>query len=252
MPVINCVCGHRLDYADDAALFAAYRAHSDAAHADLAIAGDDIHKTVAATASMTRWDGATETVKGPVEIRALRPELADDFLRFFDRDAFMDNPDWSGCYCLFYQYTGDDWNTMESAEQNRAEKQALIVRGEAHGYLAYLDGAPVGWCHAAPRATLPGLDRVPEFSCDGDPAEVGAIVCFNIAAPYRGQGLASRLLDAACDGLSDQNFAIAEAYPARRALSDARDYHGRLEMFLKAGFAVHREGERFAVVRKVL
>ena len=252
MAVINCVCGHRLDCADDVALFVAYRAHSDDVHADLAITDDDIRKTVAAAARMTRWDGTAKPIDGPVEIRALKPELAGDFLRFFDRDAFQDNPDWSGCYCLFYQYTGDDWNTVEAAATNRAEKEALIVRGEAHGYLAYLDGAPIGWCHAAPRTTLPGLNSVPEFQSDGDHEEIGAIVCFNIAAPYRGQGLARRLLDAACDGLREQGFALAEAYPALRAHSDARDYHGRLEMFLKAGFAVHREGERFAIVRKTL
>ncbi len=251
MPVIHCVCGHRLDCADDAALFAAYRSHSDGAHADLGITDADIFKTVAAAARMTRWDGMTKPLGGAIEIRPLTPARCDDFLRFFDRDAFQDNPDWAGCYCLFYQYTGDDWDAA-TPEQNRAKKEALITRGEAHGYLAYLDGAPVGWCHAAPRSTLPGLDRVPEFSCDGDPAAVGAIVCFNIAAPYRGQGLAGRLLDAACNGLRADGFAIAEAYPARVARSEARNYHGRLEMFINAGFTILRESEHFAVVRKAL
>lgn len=251
MPVINCICGHRLNAADNNALFAAYRAHSDEAHADLGIADDSIRKLVAASARMTQWDGTAKPVDGAIEIRALKPELSGDFLRFFDRDAFMDNPDWSGCYCLFYQFTGDDWDAA-TPEQNRTAKDALIQRGEAHGYLAYLDGAPVAWCHAAPRTTLPGLDRVPEFRCDDDPSRVGAIVCFNVAAPYRGQGLARQLLEAACDGLRADGFAVAEAYPAKRALSDARDYHGRLDMYLHAGFTLHRESEHFAIVRKAL
>jgi hypothetical protein len=135
-------------------LFAAYRAHSDDAHADPGIADDDIHKLLAASARMTRWDGAAKRVDGDIEIRPLTPELADDFLRFFDRDAFMDNPDWSGCYCLFYQFNGDNWDTA-TPEQNRATKEDLIRRGEAHGYLAYLDGTPVGWCHAAPARGCP-------------------------------------------------------------------------------------------------
>jgi hypothetical protein len=37
-----------------------------------------------------------------VEVRELRPELLDDYLRFFDQDAFTDFPEWSGCYCGFY------------------------------------------------------------------------------------------------------------------------------------------------------
>jgi GNAT superfamily N-acetyltransferase len=251
VPVINCVCGHRIDSAHDAALFTAYRSHSDEAHRDLGITDDSIRKLVAATARMTQWDGTSKPADGTIEVRALTSELSGDFLTFFDRDAFMDNPDWSGCYCLFYQYRGDDWETA-TAEQNRAAKEELIARGEAHGYLAYLDGAPVGWCHAAPRATLPGLDRVPEFRCDDDPARIGAIVCFNVAAPYRGQGLAKRLLDAACEGLRAQGFATAEAYPAKIDRSAARDYHGRLNMYLDAGFVLHRDAEQFVIVRKAL
>ena len=126
------------------------------------------------------------------------------------------------------------------------------MRGEAHGYLAYLDGAPVGWCHAASRATLPGLDRIPDFRCDSDPSTVGAIVCFNVAPQYRRQGIASKLLDAACDGFRAQGLAIAEAYPAKDARGDARSYHGPLEMYLRAGFTALREDDDFVVVRKAL
>ncbi len=251
MPVIHCVCGHRFDSADGAALHAAYRAHSDAAHADLDMSDDDIRRLVAASARMTQWDGTRTPIDTAIEVRALAPELASDFLKFFDRDAFMDNPDWAGCYCLFYEYPGDDWERV-TAEQSRAAKAELISRGESHGYLAYLDGVPVGWCHAAPRTSLPGLDRVPDFRCEDDPADIGAIVCFNVAAPYRRQGLARQLLGTACDGLREDGFAVAEGYPARLAVSDARDYHGRLDMYLDAGFTVHREGERFAIVRKAL
>lgn len=86
-----------------------------------------------------------------------------------------------------------------------------------------------------------------------DPARrVGAIVCFNVASPYHGQGLARQLLDAACEGLRADGFAVVESYPAKRALSDVCDYHGRLDMYLKAGFTVHRESEHFAIVRKAL
>lgn len=93
---------------------------------------------------------------------------------------------------------------------------------------------------------------MPEFRCEDDPARIGAIVCFVVAAPYRGQGLARRILDAACEGLHAQGFTVAEAYPAKRETSDARDYHGRLAMYFNAGFALHRESERFAIVRKAL
>lgn len=37
-------------------------------------------------------------------IRKLTPELLEDWLSFFDKDAFSDNEDWCGCYCMCYHY----------------------------------------------------------------------------------------------------------------------------------------------------
>lgn len=45
---------------------------------------------------------ARERIKVDIEIRRLGKETKDDFLRFFDKDAFTDNPEWDGCYCQFY------------------------------------------------------------------------------------------------------------------------------------------------------
>jgi GNAT superfamily N-acetyltransferase len=252
MTVLNCLCGARLDGADDEALVRALRWHSDEAHAEIGLSDEMIRGLVARAGQMTAWDGQATPVRGPVETRPLTPERADDFLAFFDRDAFMDNPIWASCYCLFYQFAGstDAWQRRGAAE-NRAAKAELIRAGKAHGYLAYVDGRPAGWCHAAPRATLPGLDRNKEFRTD-DPEVIGAIVCFVIAAPYRRQGIASRLLDAACQGLRAQGMAVAQAYPAKEVRSEANAYHGPLAMYLAAGFTPVREAGDFVVVRRAL
>ena len=109
----------------------------------------------------------------------------------------------------------------------------------------------MAWCHAAPRSTLPRLDRIEEFRID-DTVRIGSIVCFVIAAPYRRQGIARQLLDAACAGFRSQGLTVAEAYPPKRAASDARAFHGPLEMYLAAGFSPYREGERYVIVRKPL
>ena len=257
MRVVNCICGKRLEAEDSAEpLFSAVRAHSDAEHADLRIPDERIRQMVTAAMRMDAWDGTTRTAR-EVEVRALAPVLRDDFLRFFDRTAFMDNPIWADCYCLFYQFAGpqEEW-AKRGADENRADKAALIERGESHGYLLYADGEPAGWCHAAPRPTLPPLGMAPEmWGNAGDAASVGSIVCFTIAAPYRRQGLATTLLDAACDGFRAQGIAVAEAYPVKRlqgAAPDAFVYHGPLSMYLAAGFERHAETERFQIVRKAL
>jgi GNAT superfamily N-acetyltransferase len=198
---------------------------------------------------MTPWDGRRRPLPGALEIRALEPARGRDFFGFFDREAFPDNPMWASCYCLFHEFKGDlrDWGKRTDAE-NRAEKAELVRSGRARGCLAYAGGRVVGWCHAAPRAELPGLRREPSV----DEARVGSIVCFVVAPPYRGSGVARQLLDAACDGFRREGFAFAEGYPRRGADSAAHAYHGPLEMYLAAGFAIAREADRVVVVRRAL
>ncbi len=188
-----------------------------------------------------------------IDVRALTPDLLADYLAYFDHTAFTDNPEWAGCYCYFYlrDPQREDWNTR-SGEQNRASVAALISAGAMQGYLAYVDGAVAGWCHAAPRSFFPIFANDADLG-DTDPGTTGAIVCFNVAPGRRRQGIASALLDAAVRGLTDRGMALAEAYPGKGgATTDAGHYHGPLEMYLRAGFAVVRELESCFVVRKSL
>lgn len=188
------------------------------------------------------------------EIRPLTPEGLADYLAFFDRDAFVDgNEDWAGCYCYFYHTPADSaeaWRADCASGANRAGVAALIGAGKMSGYLAYDATRVVGWCHAAPRSTLPNLPHVLGISMDPDEA-VGSIVCFNIAGPYRRQGLARRLLAAACDGFARQGLRVVEAYPARRS-ADARHYHGPLAIYEEAGFIRVRELDHYYLMRKPL
>jgi len=190
--------------------------------------------------------------KDAVIIKELTPELRDDFLNFFDHDAFADNPAWFGCYCMYFHFRGTqkEWNKRSTSE-NREAISTLINHGEAHGLLAYVNGRPAGWCHAAPRTAIPKLKLYREFAVE-DPERVGSIVCFVIAKPYRCRGIARRLLDAACDTFTRQGLALAEAYPRKHSESDSGNFPGPLKMYLDAGFTVFRELERYVMVRKRL
>jgi len=44
------------------------------------------------------WNVATSPISELI-VKELTPSLTDDFLLFFDSVAFVDNPDWSDCYC---------------------------------------------------------------------------------------------------------------------------------------------------------
>ena len=185
-----------------------------------------------------------------MDIRALSPSLIPDYLDYFDNRAFADNPGWASCYChfLYADTSVKPWGQY-TAQENRGAVIRLINAGEFHGYLAYENGRAVGWCNAAPRRLIPALQRLP-----GDQLEqVGSLVCFVVAKPNRGQGVASQLLDAACAGFRQQGLTIAEAYPRPRSRSESSNHYGPIKMFLKAGFSVyHQEKGNRPILRKDL
>jgi len=251
MLVIRCVCGQSLEGRDENDLVRSARAHTDAAHGDLGLTDSQIRDFVAAALRASPETARVSAVHDPV-VRALTPDLVDDYLRFFDQDAFADNPAWASCYCMFYLFggTADEWEHQGAAE-NREGMSELIRAGRMSGYLAYADGKPVGWCNAAVRTRLPGFNRDGELAAD-EPERTGAVVCFVIAPPYRRHGLARRLLDAACEGFQQAGLPYVEGYPTRAPRSDAAAYHGPVELYRAAGFSPVREAGDVTVMRKRL
>jgi GNAT superfamily N-acetyltransferase len=184
------------------------------------------------------------------DVLPLSPATLSDFLKFFDGTAFSDNPRWSSCYCqCFYEDHSKVVWPDRTAAQNRARACERATTGEMQGYLAYVDGQPVGWCSAAPRHLFHVLDNEPT----PDAEHVGAILCFLVSPENRGKGIARRLLGAACDGFRAQGVKIAEANPRPSATSPADNHFGPLSLFLSEGFQIHRPDTDGSVfVRKLL
>lgn len=187
-----------------------------------------------------------------VVVRGLSPDMLNEWLRFFDHDAFADNPDWAGCYCYFHHadHAARDWDTRAGSE-NRAASSDLIAAGRMQGYLAYVGEEAVGWVHAAPRLLIPNLQLDASLVVE-DAHQVGSIACFVIAAPHRRRGVARALLHAACDGFRAQRLAVAEAYPRTAAQGDGPKYHGPKELYQEAGFTPFRACDGLVIVRKAL
>ncbi len=194
-----------------------------------------------------------------VVVHRLKPELLNDYLRFFDKDAFTDFPHWSGCYCGFYDTPGEDWDpTAKAGPPHRAARADRISSGRAKGLLAYADGKVVGWCNAQPRANFVNM-RNYSVAVDDPNEPVGSIMCFLVAPGYRGKGVCTALVKAACDMFQSLGLNIAEGYPTTNPgkrsweIPWAEEYYkGPMSVYLKAGFKIHRQHEHFAVVRKQL
>lgn len=187
-----------------------------------------------------------------IVIQQLSPILLDDWLDYFDHDAFADNPEWSGCFCRWFHFDHEKRDfASTTAEENRTASADLIRTGRLKGYLAYAEGRPIGWCQAAPRLEIPNIAKDPDLAVD-DAAEVGSIVCFNVAASLRRQGVATGLLEAACAGFQKEGLKSAEAYPRKAAEGDAANYHGPRALYVRAGFETYREVDSLLMVRRRL
>ncbi len=249
---LNCLCGARVEAGDASSLAEAYIRHTGAEHPQVQLSDDRRAELVDRVRRTGGWDGERRPLPDDVAFRALQPSLADEYLEYFDTDAFRDNPAWAGCYCLSYEIDIEPLAFEDrTAADNRAEKRESIISGRAGGVLAYAGGRIAGWCNAQPRSGLPLLDRTPGFETV-DPERPGAIVCFVIAPQYRGQGLASRLLDAGCDALRERGCTSVESFPPRDPKSDAGAYHGSRKMYEAAGFEHVRDSKHHAVMRKRL
>jgi ribosomal protein S18 acetylase RimI-like enzyme len=187
-----------------------------------------------------------------LSVKALSPEFLDDFFAFFDRVAFSDNPDWASCYCFYFHVAGDleHWG-KRTREENRSAAEEFIRTGKMNGYLAYVNGSPVGWCNANSKWRYAKLSADKELA-DLRDEKAGSIVCFVIAPGFRKRGIARRLLEAACEGFDKNGHDWVEAYPRKNSSSDAQHYHGPLSMYQKAGFEIYKEFPDYFIVRKRL
>jgi GNAT superfamily N-acetyltransferase len=224
--------------------------HFADAHADLGLSDMQISNYVHAEARLTGGKERLEEI-GAVSVEPVSAARLAEILSFFDHDAFADNAGWASCYCVFHHFAGDQaaWGEQPS-DSNRAELGRRIEAGTTTGAVAYVDGKVAGWVNASPASQYPHHvdDDHGEFAA----AEVGTIACFVIAPPYRGHGLARRLLDAAVVGLAAEGVKAIEAYPNLDAKTPAAAYHGPLPLLLDAGFELVSEENGVGVARKVL
>jgi GNAT superfamily N-acetyltransferase len=185
-------------------------------------------------------------------VKPLSSDILDDWLHFFEEIGFADNPDWSGCYCRFYHFSGTikEWE-KQTKEENRKASTDLILSGEMHGFLAYLDNKPVGWCNINSRENF-AKTLYKDDSPDSKEKKIAGIVCFLIAHTNRRQGVARELLKHAISYYEDKDYDIIESYPRTGELSDAHSYRGPISLYESEGFIIHKELENLCIMRKKL
>ena len=240
-----CVdCGSSVEGASTEAFGDAFLAHVRSAHADWPYPDDAVRSYAEACLRLTGGTERLESV-GEVAVHPVTTDRIDDWLSFFDHDAFADRPYLADCYCLEFHLRR---NSDVAAWQDRRDAMSALLRdGRAFGYLAYVDGRPAAWVNASKRCEYP-LFRLGD-GADPSDDEVIAIVCFLIGPPYRGHGLAGHLLDAVVAGAPERGISWVEGYPFIGDRPNA-GYRGPRSLYESHGFEMVQERNVDVVMRR--
>lgn len=195
-----------------------------------------------------------------IEIKKLSPEMAEDYVHFFDVTPHDDNIDENKCYCVCWcsdDHSGDV--DLSTANKRRELAKQYVKHGIIQGYAAYYGDRMVGWCNANTKSECVNccswLNFMQEVDVP-DAEKVKSVFCFLIAPDMRGKGVAAMLLDKVCADAKADGFDYIEAYPRKSEMSgkanEYSNFQGPYKMFEQAGFAEYRKLRDKVVVRKYL
>jgi ribosomal protein S18 acetylase RimI-like enzyme len=195
-----------------------------------------------------------------IKIKPLMPELASDFLDFFDHRAFAPGDPNGPCYCnaptmdnaSLRKMVGEFGNDCKGVLRGNAEKQ--LARGEIRGYLAFDGDTSVGWCNAGDMDAYAVNDYqfVPDAARHNACGKTISVVCFEVAPEYRGRGVASALLARVVADAAAKGYAAVEGYAPLQKAPSIEDFHGPVRLYEKAGFREVARLKDRVVMRKTL
>jgi|SRR5919109_4096596 GNAT superfamily N-acetyltransferase len=157
--------------------------------------------------------------------------------RWNDVAQLVVHGDEDGCWCQAWR--GFDTRAL-SGGKPRGELLREQMRGAppAPGYVAYLDGEPVGWIGVSVRTETPRLATSRTIPAIDD-KPVWSIGCFRIRPGYRRRGIATALLGAVIEEARRAGAPGVEAYPidpGGQRVEVGAGYVGIASMFDAAGF----------------
>lgn len=193
-----------------------------------------------------------------IDIRKLIPDLAEDYVRFFDTTPHDHNVDEHKCYCVCWCNDDCEGKDFSSREKRRGIAHQYVKNDNIQGYLAYCGDEIVGWCNS--NTKLDCLKCISWRRSMGDvPIEesetgikVKSVFCFVIAPKMKRKGIATQLLECVCKDAAQDGFDFVEVYPEKEIIDETTNFHGPFEMYVKSGFTVYCETEKRLVMRKQL
>lgn len=171
------------------------------------------------------------------EVRPLHQANWPAFAALVERN----NGVWGGCWCMSFHAEGVGKD--RAPEENRRDKQARVLRGEAHAALVFDGETCVGWCQFGSPAELPRIKARRAYEAEATAPADWRITCLFVDKAHRRRGVAAAALAGALEEISRYGGGLVESFPedaADRSVSASFLHNGTLAMFEAAGFARQR------------
>lgn len=152
------------------------------------------------------------------------------------------------CNCCLYWLTSGSFEKKASKMERKKKKREWFDRVTTQfgncGFLAFVDGDPIGFAQYAPSKFFP---RVKDYH-SGPPSEDSVfLACLYIAEEEeRRRGLGTIMLKKLIAELRERGIKAVETF-ARK--SSQNNPSGPIELYLKAGFKIKTDGKDFPLMR---
>ncbi len=183
--------------------------------------------------------------------KKLTPDLANDYLYYFDNVAFTDHEEFSMCYCLESHVSKEDDDRLITKESRRQKAYDLIIAGTMQGFLLYDNNAVIGWCNFGDKKSYCSVMDKEHETLDVNRNKIMVLYCMEIAPAYRGKGIAHEIVNEVCTYAKEAGYDYVEAYPFLDE-SFAYQFHGPRKLFDKHGFECISSQTWFCIMRKKL
>lgn len=181
------------------------------------------------------------------EAHPLTPDRWNDFETLFGAKGAC-----GGCWCMFPRLKRSEYERLKGDGNRRAMKK-LVDSGRAPGLLGYVAAKPAAWCSIEPRELIGSLGRS-RILAPVDDEPVWSIVCLFLEKSHRGQGLSTKMIEAAVRYAKSSGASIVEAYPVEpktTPMPAVFAYPGIASAYRAAGFReVARRSETRPIMRR--
>jgi len=152
-------------------------------------------------------------------------------------------------YCLYWEFPEEHDKLPFDAKKERFCKKLGWLNAVSKlfgncGKLAYLDNRMVGYAEYAPSKFLPNSKTYPYGPTGDDAILIACLYIFRKEA--RGLGVGQILLENIIFELKNRNFKAVETFARKGYVENPS---GPIELYIKNGFKIHKDDQKFPLMR---